>query len=275
MMWYPLPLRSEFFAYQQTDHQATSRPLQSFRSRVVPPDDMMQSYLSLVTKRQWIRSAIPGVESVYLANSITFNALHEWSNIDFFIVTESKRLWMTKSLVTFVFWCINTRERHTTKAMHFSVDFLVTKDHQDLSCILLSPSDPYLVYRLAHLVPIYHRDFVYYDTIYEENKRIQYYLPNFLARQSIFLWIDISIGSMRIKRCIERILSTVVGDLVEYIVKYISLLIFHRKKKRKNPATAHILIWSWLYKSYDDKRKRYALQRELAKKTHTQAQKEH
>lgn len=71
--------------------------------------------------------------------------------------------------------------------MRFGADFIVTQDAQDFSRILLSPSDPYLIYWLAHLVPVYHRDFVLYDNIYEENKRLQYYLPNFPFRQTIFL----------------------------------------------------------------------------------------
>jgi len=266
MMWYPIPLRSEFFAYQQTNQQGISRPLQAFRSRVAQPSDLMQSYLALVSKRQWIRSYLPGVESVYLANSVTFNALRDTSNIDFFVVTWEKRLWTTKCLIDFVFWCINKWEWHSTRALCFNVDFFVTKDSQDLSRILLSPSDPYLVYWLAHLVPLYHSDFVLYDTIYEENKWIQYYLPNFLSRQTVFLGIDITIGNARSKRRSEWILYSVFWEISEYTIKYIYLVLL-RRKKRKNPEVAtHILVWWWLYKSYDDKRKRYALQWELSKK---------
>ena len=59
MMCYPIPLRSEFFAYQQIDQQAISRPLQAFWSRLQPPSEMMQSYIALLSKRQWIRKYIP------------------------------------------------------------------------------------------------------------------------------------------------------------------------------------------------------------------------
>jgi len=153
----------------------------------------MQKYLALITKRQWVRKYIPGVQSAYLANSISFNSIREQSNIDFFVVTSERRLWTTILFVKFVLFIIRLWEKQSTRQMRFCADFFVTQDHQDLSRILLSPSDPYLVYWLAHLVPIYHRDFVYYDSIYEENKWLQYYLPSFSAHQTIFLGTDIVI----------------------------------------------------------------------------------
>jgi hypothetical protein len=273
MMWYPIPLRSEFFAYQESDDQASSRPLQAFRSWLQPPSERMLQYIDQVTKRQRIWKYIPGVQSVYLANSITFNAIQDESNIDFFVVTGAKRLRTTKLLVKSIFFFIRLRERKTSRAMRFGADFFVTEEAQDFSRILLSPSDPYLVYRLAHLVPIYHADFVFFDTIYEENKRLQYYLPNFGFRQTIFLGIDVLIGVTWWKRVTERVMYSVVGDIRELVVKYFSLLSFRRVKWRKPFLAIHILIWSGIYKSYDDKRKRYALQRELLKKTEKTSEK--
>lgn len=267
MMNYPLPLRSEFFAYQQTQSWYV-RPLQAFWSRLEPPSEQMQVYVDLIKKRQWIRQYIPGVQSVYLANSITFNALRDNSNIDFFIVTWPRRIRTTIVLVKIVFWCINSREHHRKeKKMRFSADFFVTQDEQDLSRILLSPSDPYLVYRLAHLVPVYHRDFVLYDTIYDENMWLQYYLPNFSSRQTIFLWIDVVTGVGRLKRWSERGIYSMVGSLIELLVKYLWKWVLWWKRYRLPVLAAHILVWPGLYKSYDDKRKWYALQREVFKKT--------
>ncbi len=266
MMWYPIPLRSEFFAYQQTDQQAINRPLQSFWSRLQPPSETMQAYIALLTKRQWVWKYIPWVQSVYIANSLTFNAVHETSNIDFFIVTRNKRLWTTHVLVNIVFFIIRLREKQATRTMRFSADFFVTQETQDLSRILLTPSDPYLVYWLAHLVPYYHRDFVFYDSIYEENKRLQYYLPSFPFRQTIFLWIDVLIWSSVIKRFGEWIMYSLLWIGIEYGAKACSLLFLRWKKYRLPALTPHILVASWLYKSYDDKRKWYALQREVYKK---------
>lgn len=269
MMWYPIPLRSEFFAYQKNDPQAQMRPLQAYRSRLQPPSETMQLFLARITKRQWIWKHIPWVQSVYLANSITFNALNDSSNIDFFVVTSKKRLRTTKLLVGVVFACIHLRERQKTRAMRFCADFFVTQEHQDLSRILLTPTDPYLIYRLAHLVPLYHHDFVLYDNIYEENKRIHYYLPNFPIRQTIFLWTDILIGNSRLKRWWEWVMRSLVGDILELLCKGGSLVFIRRKKYRMPQFASHILIWTGIYKSYDDKRKRYALQREVFKKTQT------
>ena len=82
---------------------------------------------------------------------------------------------------------------------------MLSRDRQDMSTLLLYPSDPYLVYRLAHLVPLYHRDFSYQDEIYGHNQRLQYYLPQFAFRQTIFLGIEASVGASRIKQFYERV----------------------------------------------------------------------
>lgn len=199
MMSYPLPVRSEFFQYQET-YTGLHRPVQDFWSWLHPPSEQMKAYIAYIKKRQWIRRHIPGVQQVYVANSMSFNALHEDSNIDLFIVTTEKKLWITKLFVDSILRIIHTCSRQKTRKQRFDVDFLVDEDMQDLSRLLLTPSDPYLVYWLAHLVPIYHSDFRSYDVLYEQNNWLVYYLPNFPLRQTIFLGIDVLIGVSWIKK---------------------------------------------------------------------------
>jgi hypothetical protein len=81
------------------------------------------------------------------------------------------------------------------------------------------------------------------------------------------LWIDVLIWSSVLKRFGERIMYSLLGVGIEYGAKACSFL-FLRWKKYTSPALVpHILIAPWIYKSYDDKRKWYALQREVYKKT--------
>ncbi len=267
MMWYALPLRSEFFAYQQSTHNMQNRPIQSFWSRIHPPSELMGKYIALVQKWQWIWKYIPGVQSVYLSNKITFNAVDQQTSIDFFVVTLPERVRTTRILVISFIFLIQLREKKRGNKIRFCTDFFVTQECQDLWGMLLTPSDPYLVYRLAHLVPLYHYDFVYADSIYEENEWLQYYLPSFPWHQTIFLWIDILIGGWIIKRFGNRLLTSWCGVLWEYISKNFSLLFIYRKKYRKKSSALSVLIKTGWYKSWEDKRKRYALQWELFKKT--------
>jgi hypothetical protein len=109
MMHYPLPIRKEFFAFQTVDTSlATTRVLTPLWSWLYSPSEQMQEYIEEVARYQWLWSWIPCVQSVFLSNSITFNALQESSNIDFFVVTRSERLWTTKLYLAFVLWVVNS-----------------------------------------------------------------------------------------------------------------------------------------------------------------------
>lgn len=88
-MGYPFPRYREFFAYREETVALIGRD-EAVLSRDL--NEHMQEYCRFVKRRQRIWKRIPFVDAVYLANSLTFNALHEDSDIDVFIVTREKRL---------------------------------------------------------------------------------------------------------------------------------------------------------------------------------------
>lgn len=269
MMHYPTPIRKEFFAFQTVDTSlVTTRVLPPLRSWLYPPSEQMQEYREEIARYQWLWSWIPCVQSVFLSNSITFNALQESSNIDFFVVTRSERLWTTKLYVSLVLWTINTITKKQWRRKRWVADFMITEDALDLKWLLLYPSDPYLVYRIAHLVPVYHSDFSIQDRFFEANKRLQYYLPNFQFRQSIFLNIEVCFWIHWIKRWWERLVYSY--SLVWVIIEYAAYMFWKFSFmfwRRKHPQRAqHSIATTMMYKMYDDKRKRFALKRELRKK---------
>lgn len=265
MTRYPVPLQKELFAFQDT--VLSLRSLSDRRSRLQPCSEQMSLYRQKIQRRQWLWKALPFVESVYLANSITFNALHEASNIDFFVVVTPGRLWHAKTRISLLFTFFRLGSSTRKQKMSFSANFLITQDAQDISSLAVEPTDPYLVYWLAHLVSIYHRDFSYQDEIYEYNKRLQYYLPNFPQQQSIFLGIEVEVGHYRIKKGIERLAATRLGQAVEVMLKVARLIRFSIWKRYYPALAPHLVITPTVIKCYDDKRKRYALQRKVWKKS--------
>ncbi len=76
----------------------------------------------------------------------------------------------------------------------------------NLQPIKLAHADPYLVYWLAHLVPIYHRRAEDSLDIYEHNYRLREYLPSFPMEQVIHLGLTVHTGTTRVKNMIERLL---------------------------------------------------------------------
>lgn len=263
MLGYPLPLRSEFFEYQTTKIEPW-RPLQAFRSWLQPPSEEMKSVCLHLQKRQWIRKYIPWIKSVYLCDEITFNKYEENSPIKFFVIAQNQQLWLVKLLFKFVSSLVSFITKLHWKQRHWLLSACVDENHQDFWPLVFSTSDPYLVYRLAHLVPYYHEDFTLQDSCIEKNHWLTYYLPNYQLRQTIFLPLDPVIWSSMYKRFLTKIFSTwlfiVINALVYFIISTVGKL---RKKDHAKWIRNETIAFSL---TQIDKRKRYALERELAKK---------
>lgn len=259
-MWYPLPLRSEFFEYQNTTN--TWRPLQSFRSWLQPPTDHMKDVCAHLQKRKWIRKYVPWIKSVYLCDEISFNAHQEHLPIQFFIITYKKQLWLGIISFAMIAFLVNLVSKLLWKKRHWQLSMCVDDHHQDLSHWVFTDTDPYLIYWLAHLVPYYHEDFTLQDACIEKNSWITYYLPNYPLRQTIFLPIETMIWSSVFKRVMAKIGETWLFVIINTLI-YSIVLLYARCRKKEQWVKKYALS---SYITQIDKRKWYALQRELAKK---------
>lgn len=261
MMGYPLPLRSEFFEYQTTTLDSW-RPLQAFRSWLHPPSEEMKALCIHLQKRQWIRNYIPWVRSVYLCDEITFNVYQETLPVKFFVITQTKQLWLFKLLFALLTRVVALVTKLHWLQRHWQLSACVDEQHQDFSHYIFTTSDPYLVYWIAHLVPYYHEDFTLQDACIEKNSWLTYYLTHYPLRQTIFLPIDTKIWSSIFKRVMNKIFATWLFIAINALLYRCAFLLWKRRKKdqwTKSETLTH-------YLSQIDKRKRYALEWELAKK---------
>jgi hypothetical protein len=263
MLGYPLPLRSEFFVYQTVKNDSW-RSLQAFRSWLHPPSEEMKSVCLHLQSRQWIRKYIPWIKSIYLCDEIVFNSYHDNLPIKFFLVSQTHQLWLVK----IAFICIATLISFITK-LHWKqriwqLSVCIDENHQDFSHHVFPTSDPYLVYWIAHLVPYYHEDFTLQDAFIEKNSWLTYYLPNYQLRQTIFLPIDTSIGSTIFKRVITKLFSTWLFIILNALIYWCALSFWKLRKKEHLSSTKNENLAYYI--TQIDKRKRYSLEWELAKK---------
>lgn len=156
------------------------------------PCEGMEEYLALVKKCAPLWKSLPYVDAIYLANSITFNALREESDIDIFIVTSSGRIWIARFRTVVIMRILRLKRTRKHSRKKFCLSFYVTRDHANLQGIKLRPLDPYLVYWLAHLVPIYQKLPDHQFNIYEDNYRLRDYLPMFPMESVIRLGISLT-----------------------------------------------------------------------------------
>jgi hypothetical protein len=145
----------------------------------------------LMLRGTWLLSLIPGVLFVGACNNIAMNNAKADSDIDVFIVTKKNRIWLVRFLTTTILTMVRLRRHGKNIANRLCLSFYVTEDNLELSDISLKPKDPYLVFWLASLVPVYDSN-NFYHKLEQSNSWINAYLPNILlvnpnSRHSIFL----------------------------------------------------------------------------------------
>lgn len=124
-----------------------------------------QSELELFKKAQkYIKyiSWIPGLKMVAVCNSLSmFATKPNWdSDIDIFIVTCPKRLWIVRILSTIIFQILWVRRHWNKIKKRFCLSFFVTEKWMDFSSFAIE-NDIYLGYWIYYMKPILNKDNTY------------------------------------------------------------------------------------------------------------------
>lgn len=94
IMKYPIPRESAYFLFTEKGkaQQPIIQRIGDFKHAGQfswkEKNPYMDEYVRRIQKFSWLYKSIPFVQSIYLCNSITFNALNEESDIDLFIVIK-------------------------------------------------------------------------------------------------------------------------------------------------------------------------------------------
>ncbi len=110
-----------------------------------------------VVRYKKIFSYIPWVRAICICNSLAMNACHQDSDIDLFIITDSKRLWTTRIYMTLFTFLCNIRKTQERHAGRFCLSFFVSLDEKNFSDISLE-NDMYFTYWLETLIPIVNKN---------------------------------------------------------------------------------------------------------------------
>ena len=97
IMNYPVPLPATQFSWLEEDSTIYHKTTTENWSREQEPSNNMSAYLDHILKYSRLYRSIPFVEQIYLCNSITFNALHEESDIDILIITKPGMLRLARA----------------------------------------------------------------------------------------------------------------------------------------------------------------------------------
>ena len=261
IMRYPIPKDWNFFLYNEklisskVEIQRLGQLKEEGLSRT-SENPYLEEYRAFILKYRRLYRNIPFVKSIYLCNSISFNALHEDSDIDIFIITRKNALRRARFASELYFRLLFLKRGMKNKRKKFCLSFYITQDKQNLYNISLPQSDIYLVYRLAHLVPLYQET---YENIYKYNSWMQGVLPNFPGRQIIDIGIAPEYWRSRWKKIQEFFCGGIRGRAVEMLVKYARLPLVIYKKNKLGKNGWGIIINNSMLKFHRDKRRKIHL----------------
>ena len=90
-----------------------------------------------------IFAKLPFVLAVYLVNSIGIYNLRDESDIDFFIITKTKRIWLSRFFCAGLMKILNKRPNRKTKKDKICLSFYLAENNLDLDSLKINAGDPY------------------------------------------------------------------------------------------------------------------------------------
>lgn len=234
IMKYPIPKNKEAFWFEKEWKESIKDNKWFSRDK---KDPLLDEYITQIDKYGWLYKSIPFIRNIYLCNSITFNSLHDWSDIDLFIVTKKGSLRRARFFSVLMFTLLGLKRGGNKKNKKYCLSFYVTEDGQNLYNIMLPKTDIYLTYWLGHLVPLYNES---ENNIYKENKRFDILLPNHPKKYTINIWNKIWDWKTKFKKITEFIFGWIIGKTLELTIKLLRLPIVIIKTKQ------HWGKWRWI-----------------------------
>jgi len=90
-----------------------------------------------------IFAKLPFVLAVYLVNSIGIYNLRDESDIDFFIITKNKRIWLSRFFCAGLMKILNKRPNKKTKKDKICLSFYLSENNLNLKDLKIKEADPY------------------------------------------------------------------------------------------------------------------------------------
>lgn len=225
----------------------------------------MQNFLTHLPKFSRARRAarliswIPFLRMVSICNTVAMATSHQESDIDFFIIASTGRLWLVRLLTALVLQCAGLRRHGRRVANRVCLSFYTTDSALDLSGMRLPQGDIYMTYWPTQLVLLLNADGMY-EKFVEANKWVSSSLPqaDFESALRDTRMISLSRASRAASHMLEKVFNGRFGDFVERVCR----LLQHAKMKRTpqgaRPVENAVVISDTMLKFHEhDRRKEF------------------
>lgn len=126
---------------------------------------------------------VPWIELAAISNIIGSHNMKDESDIDLFIVATDGRVWLTRFFCATLVKLLRLRPAEGRTRDTICLNFYVCRSEACLKSLMLS-DDPYFIYWLAGLIPIYERGGAYGKLI-SANEWLYGFLPNWRPQELI------------------------------------------------------------------------------------------
>jgi hypothetical protein len=141
---------------------------------------LSEKKFKIAKRAAWLLHFIPSIKMIAVCNNFYYRPQ---SDIDFFIITAPKRLWLTRFFATIILDIFRLRARGKKTADKVCLSFYLSEDNLNLESVVLKPDDPYFSYWLAFLEPIYGQEC--YNKFWQANGWIKNIFPNILPKEPV------------------------------------------------------------------------------------------
>ncbi|MBI2098858.1 hypothetical protein HYT45_00375 [Candidatus Uhrbacteria bacterium] len=188
-------------------------------------------------------SFIPGVKMIALGNTAAWRHSRKESDIDFFIITASGRIWTTRMLSVFPISALGLRPQKTSSANAVCLSFYASEDALNLRQLMVE-EDIYFPYWTVSIVPLCAASGIY-EKFKEQNAWVRQYLPNVSFREP----------AKGIKKA-SLVSGLIIPQIFEDMAKRIQAKLFPPQIKRLSSGGGTAVIASDQYLKFhtDDRR---------------------
>lgn len=198
------------------DNFYSLHPNNSFAQRRKTGNDLAKKRLQTARKFSWLISKFPFVRAIMISGSLSKDYMEVDSDIDYFIITEPGRLWLTRGLLALFkrFFLLNSHK-------FFCTNYLI-----DSESLEIEEKNIYTAMETATLIPVYGK--ALYEKFANKNQWTKNHLPNMQGDRKAFIRENISL----IKNIVEKMLSGSVGE--KFDLYFMNLAIQRWKKQFGN-----------------------------------------
>lgn len=188
-LWQPPPVKyEEFLMYLQKSGSATLgfESVGGYFFLSGRKETIEKRQRSLIISEQKLKIAcraarlirsVPFLKAVFVCNTVASEQAGEDSDIDFFIIAASNRIWITRLLVTFILQIFGLRRTKTSIKDKICLSFYITEDSLDLSGLRAVDDDIHFIFWLNQMVPIFD-PYQYHARFLQANSWVKKYVPH-------------------------------------------------------------------------------------------------